>query len=99
MPATCQAPSRQCGYDLNGYRSYDEDAATILNFVNQAQRLGVSLAKICEGMPDKGIATPAPTAIITALRRKDAEIDRLIESAIIKKKAIAGLLGELKWVG
>ncbi len=83
----------------NGYRSYDEDAATILNFVNQAQRLGFSLAEICEGMPAKGAATPAPTTIIAALRRKDAEIDRLIESAIHKKKAIAALLDELQCVG
>ena len=83
----------------NGYRSYPEDAVGILNFVNQAQRLGFSLAEICEGMPDKGAAAPAPAVIITALRRKDAEIDRLIESAISKKKAIAALLDELQCVG
>jgi len=83
----------------NGYRSYDEGAVTILNFVNQAQRLGFSLAEICEGMPDKGAVTPAPAMIITALRLKDAEIDRLIESAITKKKAIAALLDELQCVG
>ncbi|RYF61041.1 MAG: MerR family transcriptional regulator [Comamonadaceae bacterium] len=83
----------------NGYRSYDENAATVLNFVNEAQRLGFSLAEICEGMPGKGAAAPAPTAIIAALRRKDAETDRLIESAIVRKKAIAALLDELQCVG
>ncbi|RYF30055.1 MAG: MerR family transcriptional regulator [Comamonadaceae bacterium] len=83
----------------NGYRSYGEDAVAILNFVDQAQRLGFSLVEIREGMPDKGAATPAATTIITALRRKDAQIDQLIESAIAKKKAIAALLDELQCVG
>ncbi|RYF59355.1 MAG: MerR family transcriptional regulator [Comamonadaceae bacterium] len=83
----------------NGYRRYGEDAAVILNFVNQAQRLGFSLAEICEGMPDKGAAAPAATTIIAALRRKDAETDRLIDSAITRKKAIAALLEELQCVG
>ncbi|MOA61828.1 hypothetical protein D3C78_1870630 [compost metagenome] len=80
-------------------RFTENQIVAILNFVNQAQRSGFSLAEICEGMPDKGTETPAPTTIITALCRKDAEIARLIESAITKKKAIAGLLDELKCLG
>ena len=83
----------------NGYRSYDEGAVTILNFVNQAQHLGFSLAEICEGLPGNGAETPSSAMIITALHRKDAEISRLIESAVTKKKAIAALLDELKCIG
>lgn len=37
----------------------------------------------------------APSAIVAALLQKDAEIDRLIEAATARKKAIAALLDEL----
>ena len=83
----------------NGYRIYGEDAAALLHFVDQAQRLGFSLTEIKAGMPDQGAATPSPTMIVAALRQKEAEIDQLIAAATAKKKAIATLLEELKCVG
>jgi len=83
----------------NGYRIYGEDAAALLHFVDQAQRLGFSLAEIKAGMPDEGAATPSPTKIVAALRQKEAEIDQLIAVATAKKKAIAALLEELRCVG
>ena len=79
----------------NGYRSYGADAVAILHFVDQAQRLGFSLAEIQKGMPDPTREMPTQSAIIAALRQKDAEIDQLIEAATAKKQAIAALLEEL----
>lgn len=80
----------------NGYRRYGEGAAAILHFVDQAQRLGFSLAEIKEGMPDPRAALPSSSTIVVALLQKEAEIDRLIEAAKAKKKAIAALLDELR---
>ena len=80
----------------NGYRSYGADAVAILDFVDRAQRLGFSLAEIREGMPHPGAARPSPSIIVAALHQKEAEIDRLIEAAIAKKRAIASLLDELR---
>lgn len=82
----------------NGYRSYGADAAVILNFVDQAQRLGFSLAEIREGVPNPTVAMPSPSIIVAALCQKEAEINRLIEAAAAKKKAIAALLDELRCV-
>ena len=72
----------------NGYRIYDEDAATLLHFVDQAQRLGFSLAEIKAGLPDQGTTTPSPTKIVAALRQKEVEIDQLIAVAGAKKKRL-----------
>ena len=83
----------------NGYRSYGEDAVAVLHFVDQAQRLGFSLAEIGEATPNSGGPLPSPTTMVTALRRKEAEIDRLIEATMAKKQAIAALLEELRCVG
>ena len=83
----------------NGYRSYSVDTVAILHFIDQAQRLGFSLAEIQEGMPGPLGEMPTPSAIVAALRQKDAEIDRLIQAATAKKQAIASLLEELRCVG
>jgi len=80
----------------NGYRSYGPDAVAILDFVDRAQRLGFSLAEIREGMPDPSMVMLSPSIIVAALHQKQAEIDRLIEAAIAKKRAIAALLDELR---
>lgn len=82
----------------NGYRSYGADAADALRFLDQAQRLGFSLAEIKGGMADGDGAMPSPSMIVAALHQKEAEIDRLIEAAAAKKKAIAALLDELRCV-
>lgn len=82
----------------NGYRSYGPDAVAILYFVDQAQRLGFSLAEIGEGMPNAPREMPAPSAIVAALCHKAAEIDRLIQAATAKKQAIVSLLDELRCV-
>lgn len=83
----------------NGYRSYGEDAVAILRFVDQAQRLGFSLAEIGKATPNPGGLLPSSTTMVTELRRKEAEIDRLIEATMAKKQAIASLLEELQCVG
>lgn len=80
----------------NGYRSYGVEAADALRFLDQAQRLGFSLAEIKRGMPDPNGATPSPSMLLAALQQKEAEIDRLIEAALARKKAIATLLVELE---
>lgn len=80
----------------NGYRSYGEEAVALLYFVNQAQRLGFSLAEIRGATLAPGAAKPSPAIMIEALRRKEAEIDRLIDAATSKKHAIAVLLDELQ---
>ena len=82
----------------NGYRSYGADAVAILHFVDQAQRLGFSLAEIQKAMPDPLREMPAHSAIVAALHQKNAEIDQLIEAATAKKQAIASLLEELRCV-
>lgn len=82
----------------NGYRSYGPDAVAILHFVDQAQSLGFSLAEIRVALPDPSAVMPSPSIIVAALHQKEAEIDRLIEAAIIKKQAIASLLDELRCV-
>ncbi len=82
----------------NGYRSYGADAVAILDFVDQAQRLGFSLAEIQKKMPDPSREMPSSSAIVAALRQKDAEIDRLIQVATARKQAIASLLCELRCV-
>lgn len=84
---------------VNGYRSYGEDAVALLHFVDQAQRLGFSLAEIGEATPNPGRPMPNATTMVTALRRKEEEIDRLIEATMAKKQAIAALLEELHCVG
>lgn len=84
--------------EANGYRSYgDEDVAT-LRFIDQAKRLGFTLAEIKDAAADSGGAAPSPATIVTALRRKGIEVDQLIEAATIKKLAIAALLEELQCV-
>lgn len=80
----------------NGYRSYGDDAADVLRFIDRAQRLGFSLAEIKVAMPDANRSTPSTSAIIAALLRKDAEIDQLLEATAAKKRAIAILLSELQ---
>lgn len=84
--------------ETNGYRSYGEDAVAILYFVDQAQRLGFSLAEIGDGMPERGSSIPSASKIVAALRLKNAEIDQLIEAATAKKTAISALLAELQCV-
>ena len=82
----------------NGYRSYGADAVAILDLVDQAQRLGFSLAEIQQKMPDPSRGMPASSAIVAALHQKNAEIDRMIQVATARKRAIASLLGELRCV-
>ncbi|MFY7851486.1 MerR family transcriptional regulator [uncultured Sphingomonas sp.] len=83
----------------NGYRSYGEGTVATLRFVDQAKRLGFTLAEIREAAPEAVGATLSPATIITALRRKGIEVDQLIEAATVKKLAIAALLEELQCVG
>ncbi len=82
----------------NGYRSYGEDALATLRFIDQAQRLGFSLAEIRDAAPDPSGAAPLSSAIVEVLRRKTQEIDRLIDAATEKKLAIMALLEELDCV-
>lgn len=84
--------------EANGYRSYPEEAVAMLQFVDQAQKLGFSLAEIHASIPSADLSLPAPAMIVAALQRKSDEIDRLIEAAAAKKVAIAVLLKELDCV-
>lgn len=79
----------------NGYRSYGDEAADVLRFIDRAQCLGFSLAEIKIVMPGVNRSLPSTSAIVAALLRKDAEIDQLLEAAAAKKRAIAILLSEL----
>lgn len=82
--------------EANGYRSYSEEAVAALRFVDQAQRLGFTLAEIKRALPTPYSTLPSDLKIVEALSEKRAELDRLIEAATMKKQAINALLAELK---
>ena len=79
----------------NGYRSYDEAAVEILKFVDQAQRLGFSLAEIKAGRPGPTSSFPSTSVMVAALRQKDADLEALMTETDQRRRAIKLLLDQL----
>ena len=79
----------------NGYRSYDEAAVEILKFVDQAQRLGFSLAEIKAGRPGPTSSLPSTSVMVAALRQKDADLEALMTETDRRRRAIKLLLDQL----
>ena len=79
----------------NGYRSYDAAAVEVLKFVDQAQRLGFSLAEIKVTRPGLGSTFPSTSVMVAALRQKDADLEALMTETAQRRKAIKLLLDQL----
>lgn len=79
----------------NGYRSYDQATVEILKFVDQAQRLGFSLAEIKDGLPGPTSTFPATSVMVAALRQKDADLEALMAETDQRRRAIKLILDQL----
>lgn len=70
------APSRQA----SGYRAYDDDDITRLNFVRRAKGLGFTLREIRELLELSGRADEDMAAVRAAAAAKLADVDHKIEA-------------------
>lgn len=72
----------------NGYRLYDREAVEILQFIKQAQGLGLSLAEIREIVAIRQGGRPPCSHVYQLLREKAAELDRKLRDLVILRRRI-----------
>lgn len=79
----------------NGYREYPASAIAILHFIDQGQALGFTLAELRAALSTGDEQMPARADMIVGLRRKQAELESHIETAIARRAQIIELIAEL----
>lgn len=79
----------------NGYRDYPVSAIAILHFIDQGQALGFTLAELRVALSTGDEQMPARADMIVGLRRKQAELESHIETAIARRAQIIELIAEL----
>lgn len=77
----------------NGYRDYPEALIEVLQFIEQAQRLGFSLKELT-GRTD--LDTHTCPDVAAALRAKLAEVDAHIAAAMARREALTALITEIE---
>jgi MerR family transcriptional regulator, copper efflux regulator len=78
----------------NGYRTYPETAAKILELIDTAQQLGFSLNEIRAGLSEAAPNLPSHVAMVKALRSKLDQIDQHMKDVRARRRQIVKLLKE-----
>jgi MerR family transcriptional regulator, copper efflux regulator len=78
----------------NGYRTYPDTAAKILELIDGAQQLGFSLNEIRAGLSEAAPNLPSHAAMAKALRSKLDHIDQHIKEVRARRRQIVKLLKE-----
>jgi MerR family transcriptional regulator, copper efflux regulator len=81
--------------DGNGYRTYPDSAAKILDLIDGAQQLGFSLSEIRAGLSEAAPNFPSREALVKALRSKLDHIDQHINEVRARRRQIVKLLKEM----
>lgn len=76
----------------NGYRSYPEQAAVIVNYIRMAQRLGFTLAEIAEELPSGGDGEVTQQRLAEVLRGKLDAVDARIADMHILRSRLAAMI-------
>lgn len=79
----------------NGYRDYPASTIALLRFIDQGQALGFTLAELQGALSMGNEQMPARADMIVGLRRKQAELESHIETAIARRTQIIDLISEL----
>jgi len=79
----------------NGYRTYPDTAAKILELIDTAQQLGFSLNEIRTGLSEAAPNLPSKAAKADALRSKLDHIDQHIKEVRARRRQIVKLLKEM----
>jgi MerR family transcriptional regulator, copper efflux regulator len=79
----------------NGYRTYPDSAAKILDLIDGAQQLGFSLSEIRAGLSEAAPNFPSREALVKALRSKLDHIDQHINEVRARRRQIVKLLKEM----
>lgn len=79
----------------NGYRDYPASTIAVLRFIDQGQALGFTLAELHAALSTGDEQMPARADMVVGLRRKQAELDSHIETAIARRDQIIDLIAEL----
>lgn len=76
----------------NGYRSYPEQTAVIVNYIRMAQRLGFTLAEIAEELPAGGDGEISQQRLAEVLRGKLDAVDARIADMHILRSRLAEMI-------
>src|ERR1700722_14430420 len=79
----------------NGYRIYPDTATKILELIDTAQRLGLSLNEIRTGLSEAAPNRPSKVAKADALRSKLDHIDQHMKDVRARRRQIVKLLKEM----
>ena len=79
----------------NGYRTYSDAAAKILELIDTAQQLGFSLNEIRAGLSEAAPNLPSKAAKADALRSKLDNIDQHTKEVRARRRQIVKLLKEM----
>ena len=79
----------------NGYRTYPDTAAKILELIDAAQRLGFTLSEIRTALSEAAPNFPSRAAMVKALRGKLDHIDQHIKEVRARRRQIVKLLEEM----
>jgi MerR family copper efflux transcriptional regulator len=79
----------------NGYRTYPDTAAKILQLIDAAQRLGFTLSEIRAAPSEAAPNFPSRAAMVKALRGKLGHIDQHIKEVRARRRQIVKLLAEM----
>ena len=79
----------------NGYRSYPDTAAKVLEMIDAAQQLGFSLNEIRTSLSEAAPNLPSQAAMAKALRSKLKHIDQHIKEVRARRRQIVKLLKDM----
>jgi DNA-binding transcriptional MerR regulator len=81
--------------NANGYRTYPDAAAKILELIDAGQRLGFSLSGIRAALSEAAPNFPSRSSMVKALRGKLEHIDQHIKDVQPRRRQIVKLLREM----
>ena len=79
----------------NGYRTYPDTAAKILELIDAAQRLGFTLSEIRAALSEAAPNFPSRAAMVKALRGKLDHIEQHLKDVRARRRHIVKLLKEM----